>query len=211
MLGDLIPMVVCTGMFAMIFGIVYIKSRENMALIEKGINPRQTRYRPRPFVNLKWGLLLVGCGLGLLSAFIIDSMMPDHSKTKHVKEKKVVISGTHGDTTRITIDSPAMKPGKQTIVVKYGNAKKEIGQVNDNLERLEDQDCDTNSQDASGTTVVNNNFGVNVGSGDENDNSALYLALIAVGGGLGLFFSYRIEKREWLDKIDKIEQYNTES
>ena len=33
MIGDLIPMVVMTGMFAMIFGIVYIRSRENMALM----------------------------------------------------------------------------------------------------------------------------------------------------------------------------------
>jgi hypothetical protein len=43
-----------------------------MALIERNINPRQSRNTPRPFVNLKYGLLLAGAGLGLLLAFIID-------------------------------------------------------------------------------------------------------------------------------------------
>ena len=31
-------------------------------------------------------------------------------------------------------------------------------------------------------------------------NVPIYFALIAIGGGLGLFFSYRIEKKEWVDK-----------
>ena len=72
---DLVPMIVCTGMFAMIFGIYYLRSRENMAMIEKGINPRQSHSRPRPFINLKYGLLLVGSGLGLLVAYLLDGNM----------------------------------------------------------------------------------------------------------------------------------------
>ena len=78
MLENIIPMVIMTGMFAMIFGIVYIKSRENLALIEKGINPKNNNTGPRPFVYLKYGLLLVGSGLGLLIAYFINSAM-DHS------------------------------------------------------------------------------------------------------------------------------------
>jgi hypothetical protein len=65
----LIPMVVCTGMFAMIFGIVYLRNREN--------NPKLYNSGPRPFVNLKYGLLLVGAGLGLLIAYLLDGQM-DH-------------------------------------------------------------------------------------------------------------------------------------
>ena len=67
-IATLVPL----AFFAMVFGIVYIRNRENMALIERGINPRITDTRPRPFVNLKWGLLSVGCGLGLLIAYLID-------------------------------------------------------------------------------------------------------------------------------------------
>ena len=58
--------------FALIFGIIYIRNRENMALIERGINPRVTDTRPKHFINLKWGLLLCGAGLGLLIAYFID-------------------------------------------------------------------------------------------------------------------------------------------
>ena len=71
----MIPIIICTGMFLLIFGIVYIRSRENMSMIEKGINPRVTKSTPKPFISLKYGLLLIGVGLGLLSAFLIDSGM----------------------------------------------------------------------------------------------------------------------------------------
>lgn len=72
----LIPIVLFAGGFAMIFGIVYLKTRENLAMVEKGMNPKQQYNRPAPFKSLKLGLLLLGAGLGLLLAFIIDANMP---------------------------------------------------------------------------------------------------------------------------------------
>jgi hypothetical protein len=36
----LIPILVPLSFFAMVFGLVYIKSRENMSMIEKGLNPK---------------------------------------------------------------------------------------------------------------------------------------------------------------------------
>jgi hypothetical protein len=60
------------GLFAMIFGIIYLKTRENLALLEKGINPKQQMIRPAPFKSLKLGLLLTGAGLGLLIAYLIQ-------------------------------------------------------------------------------------------------------------------------------------------
>jgi hypothetical protein len=71
----LIPILVPLGLFAMIFGLVYLKSRENMALIEKGINPKQIVNVPTPFKNLKYGLLLFGSGVGLLIAYILDELV----------------------------------------------------------------------------------------------------------------------------------------
>ena len=56
----------------MVFGIVYLKTRENLAMVEKGMNPREKYYRPAPYRNLKWGLLLIGAGLGLLTAYILS-------------------------------------------------------------------------------------------------------------------------------------------
>lgn len=56
----------------MIFGIAYLKTRENLAMVEKGMNPKQQVTRPAPFKSLKLGLLLMGSGLGLLVAYLID-------------------------------------------------------------------------------------------------------------------------------------------
>lgn len=113
----LVPIFICLGFFAMVFGIVYMSKRENLAMIEKGMNPKEYANRPAPYRNLKWGLLLVGAGAGLLVAYILDQY------------------------------------------VLIGNSKYH-----------------------------------------DNDNEAIYFALIAIGGGLGLISSYRVEKKELLDK-----------
>ena len=69
----LIPITIFAGGFAMIFGIVYLKTRENLAMVEKGMNPKQRYNSPAPFKSLKLGLLLLGAGLGLLTAYLIDT------------------------------------------------------------------------------------------------------------------------------------------
>jgi len=108
LVGILVPI---AGM-AMIFGIVYLYKKENLAMIEKGMNPKT--YRPAPYTALKYGLMIMGSGLGLLLAYLVDLAS---------------------------------------------------AQV------------------------------------DGDDNPAIYFALIAIFGGLGLVMSYRIEKKELLDKI----------
>ena len=52
-----------------------MRSREIMAMIEKGLNPsiKPERPRPAPFRSLKWGLLLVGAGIGLFLAYLLDN------------------------------------------------------------------------------------------------------------------------------------------
>src|SRR5215203_6073624 len=60
------------ALLATLFGMRYLRNKENMALIEKGINPNVTDNRPAPYRSLKNGLLFVGAGIGLLAAFIID-------------------------------------------------------------------------------------------------------------------------------------------
>lgn len=91
-------------------------------MIEKGLNPniKPEKPRPAPFRNLKWGLLLVGAGIGLFLAYLLDN----------------------------------------TALYRIGH--------------------DT--------------FGAN------GANVSIYFAMIAIGGGLGLISSYRIEKKELLDK-----------
>ena len=69
----LIPITIFAGGFAMIFGISYLKTRENLSMLEKGMNPKVDANRPAPFKNLKWGLLLMGAGIGLFLAYVLDN------------------------------------------------------------------------------------------------------------------------------------------
>ena len=68
----LIPVTMFAGGFAMIFGIYYLKTRQNLAMIEKGMNPKEFANRPAPYKNLKWALLLIGSGVGLFLAYVLD-------------------------------------------------------------------------------------------------------------------------------------------
>jgi hypothetical protein len=109
----LIPLTLFAGGFAMTFGIVYLRTRQNLAMIERGMNPKEFANRPAPYRNLKWGLLIMGAGIGLLLAYLLDLSV-------------VAING--------------------------------------------------------------------------EENPAIYFALIAIFGGLGLISSYKVEKKELLDK-----------
>ena len=71
-LGILAGIVISTGLFAMIFGIVYLAKRERLSMIERGMDPRRYKPQSAPFLTLKWGLLLIGCGLGLFLAYLLD-------------------------------------------------------------------------------------------------------------------------------------------
>ncbi|MBM3417084.1 MAG: hypothetical protein FJY20_11755 [Bacteroidetes bacterium] len=71
------------GFFLMIFGIVYMHKRENLAMIEKGMNPKENRDRPAPYKNLKWGLLLIGAGAGLFLAYLLDNFMLPSNPGSH--------------------------------------------------------------------------------------------------------------------------------
>ncbi|MDP2423580.1 MAG: hypothetical protein Q8M23_04465, partial [Bacteroidales bacterium] len=56
------------GAFAMIVAIVYlnVRKRERLALIEKGLSPNVFETRKTLSPMLKWGIILIGLGLGLI-------------------------------------------------------------------------------------------------------------------------------------------------
>ena len=115
-LGILCGIIISLGFFAMIFGIVYLYKRERMAMIERGMDPRRYKPQSAPYLNLKWGLLMIGAGLGLFLAFVLDRSVFESSRY---------------------------------------------------------------------------------------ENEAIYFALIAICGGLGLFTSYRIEKKELHNRTEQ--------
>ena len=71
----LVPVVMFAGGFAMVFGIVYLRTRQNMAMLEKGMNPKEFANRPAPYKNLKWALLFIGAGIGLFLAYLLDTFV----------------------------------------------------------------------------------------------------------------------------------------
>jgi hypothetical protein len=74
----LIWITIFAGGFAMIFGVYYLKTRQNLAMIEKGMNPKEFANRPAPYKNLKWALLLIGAGAGLFVAYMLDMYVIPH-------------------------------------------------------------------------------------------------------------------------------------
>ncbi len=62
-----------------LFGIYYLRNKENMALIERGINTRESYKKFGSLTYLKYGLLMIGAGIGLLTAYLIDESMPKNS------------------------------------------------------------------------------------------------------------------------------------
>lgn len=93
----LIPILVPLGFFALIFGIVYMNKKENLAMIDKGMNPKNVSAKgPEPFKNLKWGLLLVGAGLGLLLAYFLELNLPDDRENEALYFALIAIGGGTG-------------------------------------------------------------------------------------------------------------------
>ena len=54
-----------------------------MAMIEKGMNPKERMNRPAPFRSLKTGLLFLGAGVGLFVAYMLDEFVIYRGHTFH--------------------------------------------------------------------------------------------------------------------------------
>ncbi|MOA03718.1 hypothetical protein D3C78_1232390 [compost metagenome] len=67
--GILVPILISLGAFLMVFGLRYLENKERMAMIERGIDPG-IRKKTNPSGALKWGLLFIGVGAGLILALI---------------------------------------------------------------------------------------------------------------------------------------------
>jgi len=97
MLGILVPISLFLGAFAMIFGIRYLSNKEKMAMIERGIDPGVERATPKPFLSLKFGLLLMGLGFGLLVAlFTVRGVFGSDMTKSEISQSVAVYFGCIG-------------------------------------------------------------------------------------------------------------------
>lgn len=71
----LVPIAIFGAIFGIIYVIVSARNRERMAMIEKGIDPKEfmTKKISSPYTIIKWALLLVGLGLGLFFGSILEA------------------------------------------------------------------------------------------------------------------------------------------
>ncbi|MBL7804354.1 MAG: hypothetical protein JNL02_11500 [Saprospiraceae bacterium] len=68
----LIPIIISLGAFLMIWGVRYFENKENMAMIERGLDPKKKRRDADPSRTLRNGLMFLGAGLGLLMAIFVS-------------------------------------------------------------------------------------------------------------------------------------------
>ena len=59
-------------------------------MIERGIDPGIHKATPKPFLSLKFGLLLVGLGIGLLVALFVVRAMFGNNVMDHGNEDQAV-------------------------------------------------------------------------------------------------------------------------
>lgn len=112
----LIPILVPLGFFALIFGIVYMNKKENLAMIEKGMNPKLGATRgPEPFKNLKWGLLLVGAGVGLFMAYLFDQYLSRNAENEALYFALIAIGGGIGLIISYKMEMKELKERNSSI------------------------------------------------------------------------------------------------
>ena len=75
----LIPITLFICFFAMVFSLRYFSNRERMAMIQNGMDPGLQKAHPQPYIVLKWGLLLMGAGIGLFLAYLLDHTVFSHN------------------------------------------------------------------------------------------------------------------------------------
>lgn len=95
-MNNLVPITLFISAAMMIIAIAYFKTRENMAMIEKGMNPKDKIGRPAPFLSLKFGLLMIGAGTGLFIAYLLDELVIRSQDAEPIYFSLIAIGGGLG-------------------------------------------------------------------------------------------------------------------
>ena len=69
-----IPITISLGAFLMVWGIRFLENKENMAMIERGMEPQKKRRQADPSRTLKNSLMFIGAGAGLLLALFASNI-----------------------------------------------------------------------------------------------------------------------------------------
>jgi hypothetical protein len=72
-MGIMIPIVFMVGLFITIVYVRKFENLERMAIIEKGLDPAIFKKESNAAPTLRWSLLLIGSGIGLLMGAWLES------------------------------------------------------------------------------------------------------------------------------------------
>ena len=70
----LVAILIPLGFFTMVFGIVYMYKRENLAMIEKGMNPKNQPDRPVPYKKFEMGFVIGRIRTRFIDRFFLGSV-----------------------------------------------------------------------------------------------------------------------------------------
>jgi hypothetical protein len=71
-MGVSIPIIITLGAFIMVVYLRKYKNIERMAMIDKGLSPDLFKDAESTVTPLRWSLLFIGCGMGLLTGYWLD-------------------------------------------------------------------------------------------------------------------------------------------
>jgi hypothetical protein len=73
-LGIMVPIIAIVGALIVIVYLRKYQNMERMAMIEKGVSPElfATKNQTNPSVTLRFALLLIGVGVGILLGYFLD-------------------------------------------------------------------------------------------------------------------------------------------
>jgi hypothetical protein len=91
MVGILVPILLVLGLLAALFGIRYLQNKENMLMIQNGIDPGLRRPKGKSYINLTWGLLLMGAGIGLFLAYLLVNTVFNFDRPNRDEDANVAI------------------------------------------------------------------------------------------------------------------------
>ncbi len=106
----LIPILIFLGAFALAFGIRHLKNKERMAMIERGMDPRTDipkQQQNNPAFTLTFGLLLIGSGLGLFIAYMMDHFALGDRGNPAIYFSLIAVFGGSGLFTAYFIENKA--------------------------------------------------------------------------------------------------------
>jgi hypothetical protein len=71
-MGTMIPIIISIGAFITIIYIRKFQNLERMSIIEKGLDPGIFKRESATAPSLRWALLMIGAGVGLLLGYFLD-------------------------------------------------------------------------------------------------------------------------------------------